>query len=249
MRHHGNKTQKYVNMADINVSVPVATAEARHRAEPVWDLIELLFFAYRDFVGDADEVLAKFGFGRAHHRVLHFVNRNPGMKVAELLGILKITKQSLGRVLKQLIDEGYVEQKEGATDRRQRLLFVTPKGEALALRLAGLQSARIGRALAESRLRRSRHGAALPDRDARPRPARRRAAPDRRRRPRAPPGVVRHAMAPLASAAASRQCAPSPRGRRRPPHSRSACRASCAAKATASPPPTPPPTPAPSSTG
>jgi DNA-binding MarR family transcriptional regulator len=70
------------------------------------------------------------------------------MKVAELLGILRITKQSLGRVLKQLIDEGYVEQKEGATDRRQRLLFVTPKGEALAVRLAGLQSARIGRALA-----------------------------------------------------------------------------------------------------
>jgi DNA-binding MarR family transcriptional regulator len=135
-------------MADINVSVPVAAADARHRAEPVWDLIELLFFAYRDFVGDADEVLAKFGFGRAHHRVLHFVNRNPGMKVAELLGILRITKQSLGRVLKQLIDEGYVEQKEGATDRRQRLLYVTPKGEALALKLAGLQSARIGCALA-----------------------------------------------------------------------------------------------------
>jgi DNA-binding MarR family transcriptional regulator len=135
-------------MADINVSVPVAAAEARHRAEPAWDLIELLFFAYRDFVGDADEVLARFGFGRAHHRVLHFVNRNPGMKVAELLDVLKITKQSLGRVLKQLIDEGYVEQKQG-TDRRQRLLYVTAKGEALALRLAGLQSARIGRALAE----------------------------------------------------------------------------------------------------
>src|ERR1700681_748932 len=147
-RHHGNKAKKYVNMTDINVSVPVATADARHRAEPVWDLIELLFFAYRDFVGDADEVLAKFGFGRAHHRVLHFVNRNPGMKVAELLGILKITKQSLGRVLKQLIDEGYVEQKEGA-DRRQRLLYVSPAGGAWALKLAGLQTARIGRVLDE----------------------------------------------------------------------------------------------------
>ncbi len=109
-----------------------------------FDLIELLFFAYRDFVGDADEVLAEFGFGRAHHRVLHFVNRNPGMKVAELLDILKITKQSLGRVLKQLLDEGYVEQKEGVTDRRQRLLYVTAKGNGLA----GLQAARIGRALA-----------------------------------------------------------------------------------------------------
>jgi DNA-binding MarR family transcriptional regulator len=139
-------------MTDINVNAipaPSAPAGAREKDQPAFDLIELLFFAYRDFVGDADEVLAKFGFGRAHHRVLHFVNRNPGMKVAELLDILKITKQSLGRVLKQLIDEGYVEQKEGATDRRQRLLFVTAKGEALAMRLAGLQTARIGRAFAE----------------------------------------------------------------------------------------------------
>jgi DNA-binding MarR family transcriptional regulator len=127
----------------------LASAEARQRDTLAFDLIELLFFAYRDFVSDADEILAKFGFGRAHHRVLHFVNRNPGMKVAELLDILKITKQSLGRVLKQLLDEGYVEQKEGATDRRHRLLFVTAKGEALALRLAALQSARIGGALAD----------------------------------------------------------------------------------------------------
>jgi DNA-binding MarR family transcriptional regulator len=117
--------------------------------EPIWDLIELLFFAYRDFIGDPDDVLAKLGFGRAHHRVLHFVNRNPGMKVAELLDILKITKQSLGRVLKQLIDQGYVVQKEGANDRRQRLLYVTAKGETLAMKLAGLQTARIARALSE----------------------------------------------------------------------------------------------------
>jgi DNA-binding MarR family transcriptional regulator len=118
-------------------------------AEPVWDIIELLFFAYRDFVGDADEVLFKLGFGRAHHRVLHFVNRNPGMKVADLLDILNITKQSLGRVLKQLVDQGYVVQKEGALDRRQRLLYVTPKGEALSLKLAGLQTERINRAFGE----------------------------------------------------------------------------------------------------
>jgi DNA-binding MarR family transcriptional regulator len=137
-------------MADINLNaIPTPSADPRPRDEPAFDLIELLFFAYRDFVGDADEVLAKFGFGRAHHRVLHFVNRNPGMKVAELLDILKITKQSLGRVLKQLIDQGYVEQKEGAKDRRQRLLFVTTRGETLALRLAALQSARIGRALTD----------------------------------------------------------------------------------------------------
>jgi DNA-binding MarR family transcriptional regulator len=121
----------------------------RDSGGPTWDLIELLFFAYRDFVGDPDEVLSKFGFGRAHHRVLHFVNRHPGMKVADMLEILRITKQSLGRVLKQLIDQGYVVQKEGANDRRQRLLYATAKGETLAMKLAGLQTERISRALAE----------------------------------------------------------------------------------------------------
>ena len=151
-------------MADINFpprpTGPQPTRERRREPrEPIWDIIELLFFAYRDFVGDPDDVLAKLGFGRAHHRVLHFVNRNPGMKVADLLDILKITKQSLGRVLKQLVDQGYVVQKEGANDRRQRLLFVTPKGEALAMKLAGLQTdahrARLGR----TRARRARGGA------------------------------------------------------------------------------------------
>jgi DNA-binding MarR family transcriptional regulator len=141
-------------MADINVSTPTGRPprgddRPRREGEPVWDVIELLFFAYRDFVGDPDDVLAKFGFGRAHHRVLHFVNRNPGMKVAELLDILKITKQSLGRVLKQLVDQGYVLQKEGASDRRQRLLYLTPKGEDLAMKLAGLQTARIAHALSD----------------------------------------------------------------------------------------------------
>jgi DNA-binding MarR family transcriptional regulator len=165
---------KYVNMADINLTrtarrppssgpdakagansdsnsdpKPDAPSDGKPKIEPIWDLIELLFFAYRDFVGDPDHVLARFGFGRAHHRVLHFVNRNPGMKVAALLDILKITKQSLGRVLKQLIDQGYVEQKEGERDRRQRLLYVTPKGAELALRLADLQTTRIARALGE----------------------------------------------------------------------------------------------------
>lgn len=115
----------------------------------MFDLIELLFFAYRDFVGDPDHVLAALKFGRAHHRVLHFVNRNPGMKVAGLLDILRITKQSLGRVLKQLVDQGFIEQRAGAQDRRQRLLYVTPKGESLALRLARLQTARLSHALSE----------------------------------------------------------------------------------------------------
>ena len=139
-------------MADISLTTASkdrpagAAAEGTNGREPYWDLIELLFFAYRDFVSDPDQLLDKLGFGRAHHRVLHFVNRNPGMKVAELLDVLKITKQSLGRVLKQLIDEGYIVQKEGA-DRRQRLLYVSPAGEALALKLAGPQAVRIGRVL------------------------------------------------------------------------------------------------------
>src|SRR5215471_13033470 len=141
-------------MADLTVPVatdrsfPAGDRGARGN-EPIWDVIELLFFAYRDFIGDPDDVLAKFSFGRAHHRVLHFINRNPGMKVAELLDILKITKQSLGRVLKQLIDQGYIEQREGERDRRQRLLYVTSKGADLALRLAHLQTTRIARALGE----------------------------------------------------------------------------------------------------
>ena len=142
-------------MPDIKVAEHAArSVEGAARQEPVrdvpaprWDIIELLFFAYRDFVGDPDHVLDQFGFGRAHHRVVHFVHRYPGLKVADLLDVLRITKQSLGRVLKQLLDEGYIVQKSGAADRRQRLLFATAKGEALMARLAGLQTDRITRAL------------------------------------------------------------------------------------------------------
>ena len=144
-------------MTDINFLGASAEADSRgaegssaaSRAVDLrWDIIELLFFAYRDFVGDADHELEAFGFGRAHHRVMHFV-RYPGLKVADLLDVLRITKQSLGRVLKQLLDEGYIVQKTGNNDRRQRLLYATPKGEALVGKLAGLQTDRINRALAE----------------------------------------------------------------------------------------------------
>ena len=145
-------------MADINFSTFPAEPDSRgSETQPAtpqagnlrWDIIELLFFAYRDFVGDADHELEAFGFGRAHHRVLHFVYRYPGLKVADLLDVLRITKQSLGRVLKQLLDEGYIVQKTGNNDRRQRLLYATPKGEALVARLAGLQTDRINRATAD----------------------------------------------------------------------------------------------------
>jgi DNA-binding MarR family transcriptional regulator len=145
-------------MADINFSRVAAQADSSGADAPPatpragdlrWDIIELLFFAYRDFVGDADHELEAFGFGRAHHRVLHFVHRYPGLKVADLLDVLRITKQSLGRVLKQLLDEGYIVQKTGNNDRRQRLLYATPKGEALVGKLAGLQTDRINRAVAD----------------------------------------------------------------------------------------------------
>lgn len=112
-----------------------------------FELIELFFFAYRDFVGDPDRILADYGFGRAHHRVLHFVNRRPGLTIAELLDILAITKQSLNRVLKELVETGFVDSRTGRTDRRQRHLFVTAQGADLAGRLAALQHARILRAL------------------------------------------------------------------------------------------------------
>lgn len=145
-----NVTPIYVNMADINLrTAKLEAGTGRRPSEPDvrWDIVELLFFAYRDFVGDADHVLEEFGFGRAHHRVVHFVQRYPGLKVADLLEVLRITKQSLGRVLKQLMDEGYIIQRAGDSDRRQRLLFATAKGEALVVKLATLQTQRIDSAL------------------------------------------------------------------------------------------------------
>lgn len=142
----GSKTSEYVNMADIK-SKQVADAHFGDRAACAVDLIELLFFAYRDFVSDPDAMLVRSDFGRAHHRVLHFVDRNPGLTVADLLDILKITKQSLGRVLKQLVDSGFIEQRTGPQDRRQRLLFATAAGRELANSLSEPQSARIRTAL------------------------------------------------------------------------------------------------------
>ena len=108
--------------------------------------IELMFFAYRDFTGEADALLAQFGLGRAHHRAIYFIGRNPDMTVSALLDILSITKQSLSRVLSQLIEEGYVEQREGAADRRQRLLRLTPKGRKLEKDVNELQARRFASA-------------------------------------------------------------------------------------------------------
>lgn len=114
-----------------------------------FDIVEQLFFAYRDFIKDPDLVLKDYGFGRAHHRVLYFVNRTPGIRVAELLDILHITKQSLARVLKQLIDSGFIFQHISPNDGRARLLFPTKKGRGLALALAETQSRRIEQAMSD----------------------------------------------------------------------------------------------------
>ncbi len=108
--------------------------------------IELLFYAYRDFTAEPDAILSEYGFGRAHHRVIYFVGRNPGMTVSDLLDILKITKQSLSRVLGQLVREGFITQTTGTRDRRQRLLELADKGTDLERRLTENQRERIARA-------------------------------------------------------------------------------------------------------
>jgi DNA-binding MarR family transcriptional regulator len=150
-------TPKQVNMTDIKrartkpaertpdlASVPGGRAPppAPHVA-----IVELLYFAYRDFTAAADEILTGYGLGRAHHRVLHFVHRNPGLRVADLLDLLRITKQSLARVLKQLIDEGWIAQRATVDDRRVRHLYTTAKGRQLAERLIALQSNQVGQSL------------------------------------------------------------------------------------------------------
>jgi DNA-binding MarR family transcriptional regulator len=129
-------------MADIKLAAPAAFP----REDEVRQGIELLFFAYRDFTAEPDAILARHGFGRAHHRVIHFVGRHPQMTVSELLGILRITKQSLGRVLGQLVRQGFVVQRPGQRDRRQRLLDLTDKGRDLERLLSAPQRARIGNA-------------------------------------------------------------------------------------------------------
>jgi DNA-binding MarR family transcriptional regulator len=112
--------------------------------------IELMFFAYRDFTGEADSLLAEQNMGRAHHRAIYFIGRNPGITVSELLAILNITKQSLSRVLSALVETGHVEQQTGPEDRRQRLLYLTKTGTELEARLTEVQGRRFARAYREA---------------------------------------------------------------------------------------------------
>lgn len=121
-------------------------AAAAFTDEEIRHGIELLFFAYRDFTSDPDRILAPLGMGRAHHRVIHFVGRNPGVTVGDLLAILKITKQSLSRVLGQLVREGFIAQRPGPDDRRERRLYLTSAGQALERRLSQPQRRRVAAA-------------------------------------------------------------------------------------------------------
>ena len=144
-------------MTDINSAkvrkealVPIASdPSADPGLEGLTAVIELIFFAYREFTAESDVVLEEYGFGRAHHRVLHFVTWRSGLRVADLLETLKITKQSLARVLKQLVDRKFIVQEAGAADRRERRLYPTAQGRELAEQLRALQTKRIANALSE----------------------------------------------------------------------------------------------------
>lgn len=112
--------------------------------------IEAMFFAYRGFTADPDRILADMAYGRAHHRAVHFINRAPGTTVNNLLNILGVTKQSLNRVLRTLIEDGLVESRVGKTDKRERHLFLTPNGAALEQKLSDSQRARMRMAFREA---------------------------------------------------------------------------------------------------
>mgnify|MGYP005989068927 CR=1 FL=1 len=112
--------------------------------------IEAMFFAYRGFTADPDRILASMAYGRAHHRAIHFINRAPGTTVSNLLAILGVTKQSLNRVLRTLIEDGLVESRVGKIDKRERNLFLTEDGNALENRLSDAQRTRLRAAFREA---------------------------------------------------------------------------------------------------
>ena len=120
------------------------------REEELRQGIELMFYAYRDFTFESDQQLKRYQLGRAHHRALYFIARHPGQTVGHLLSILKVTKQSISRVLKDLIEQGYIEQKSGPRDRRERRLELTDKGKKLERELTERQSQRFARAYRET---------------------------------------------------------------------------------------------------
>ncbi|MEN8831072.1 MarR family transcriptional regulator [Pacificibacter sp.] len=112
--------------------------------------IEAMFFAYRGFTADPDRILEKHGYGRAHHRAVHFINRAPGTTVNALLGVLGVTKQSLNRVLRALIEDELVESRVGLKDKRERHLYLTPKGKVLEAELSEAQRVRMRSAFSKA---------------------------------------------------------------------------------------------------
>lgn len=105
--------------------------------------IEAMYFAYRGFTADPDRILETMAYGRAHHRAIHFIKRAPGTTVTNLLEILGVTKQSLNRVLRALIEDGLVESRVGSSDRRERNLYLTEAGEMLENKLSDAQRTRM----------------------------------------------------------------------------------------------------------
>ncbi|MCB1338452.1 MAG: MarR family transcriptional regulator [Maritimibacter sp.] len=112
--------------------------------------IEAMYFAYRGFTADPDRILEQKGYGRAHHRALHFIHRSPGTTVNNLLSILGVTKQSLNRVLRALIDDGLVEARVGTRDKRERHLHLTREGAALERAISEVQRERMRAAYREA---------------------------------------------------------------------------------------------------
>ena len=139
-----------MNPPDAKSPAPAGSNLLFLREEDIRAAQDLLFFAYRDFTNAADVILEELDLGRAHHRALHFIGRNPGIPVTDLLAILRITKQSLARVLGALVEQGYVAQTQGRADRRQRLLTLTPSGQALERRLFERQRERLVAAYREA---------------------------------------------------------------------------------------------------
>ncbi len=137
-------------IGDAKAQGPVGSNLLFLREEEMRIAQDLLFFAYREFTNVADVILEELGLGRAHHRALHYIGRNPGITVSDLLAILSITKQSVARVLSALVERGYVVQATGRTDRRQRLLSLTASGQALERRLFERQRERLAQAYREA---------------------------------------------------------------------------------------------------
>ena len=133
-------------MVDLNSSIDPSPL----REEDLRQGIELLFYAYRDFTGEPDAILDKYDLGRAHHRVIYFVGRNPGITVTELLEILRITKQSLSRVLGHLLETDFIRQRADPADRRRKQLTLSDKGKALEHELTSTQMERFARAYREA---------------------------------------------------------------------------------------------------